>query len=353
MTTTIRYRYNLPQINELRSNGFAIDLSQELLDKISSLSVKVGGPSTISQPVFEKRIPLGPGADRDFSTRNTIVGNNGGCGHNYNNLNRRRNRETREIINGDEWDAMSSFKPTQLRNTEQVNMFDSTRLLLNKLTDKSYATISQQIIAIVKDMEDESSGNDSENKPSVKIAKLIFEIASNNKFYSKLYARLYSELVEKFTEQFQPAVQTCYEQYANQFDTIQYVDADENYEEFCNNNKINECRKAMSMFIVNLTLNEIIEIDTFSELLKKLVSRVYELITQDNKKNEVSEYIDNVALLYNADVLELIPEGKLIIDEEHGDDIESQIMALARSKVTDYKSLSNKSIFKCMDMMNV
>jgi transcriptional/translational regulatory protein YebC/TACO1 len=67
----------------------------------------------------------------------------------------------------------------------------------------------------------------------------------------------------------------------------------------------------------------------------------------DNKKNEVDELTENLVILYKPDVFKEC-ENKLTVN---GYNIEDLIEIIANSKVKDYKSLSNKTIFKFMDML--
>ena len=126
------------------------------------------------------------------------------------------------------------------------------------------------------------------------------------------------------------------------FNHIEYVDPAVNYDAFCKNNKDNECRKSLSMFILNLMKNNIISREKVMNLLLQLLSHVQEFILLENKKNEVDELTENIALLFKTDlVAEIVIDGVTFI---------SIIQKLAKSKTKTYPSLSNKSIFKYMDL---
>ena len=71
-------------------------------------------------------------------------------------------------------------------------------------------------------------------------------------------------------------------------------------------------------------------------LLAQLLSQVKEFIVLENKKNEVDELTENIALLFKAELVEV-------------EDM-TFIQSLAKSKTKTYPSLSNKSIFKYMDL---
>jgi hypothetical protein len=72
-----------------------------------------------------------------------------------------------------------------------------------------------------------------------------------------------------------------------------------------------------------------------------------------DKKNEVDELTENIAILYNKDIydsIENINNKELLIN---GKNIVDTIVMLAKSKSKDYKSLSNKAIFKYMDLVDM
>ena len=80
-----------------------------------------------------------------------------------------------------------------------------------------------------------------------------------------------------------------------------------------------------------------------SELFERLVS----FISIENKKNEVDELTENIAILYNKELFETRSETIA------GESYITIINRLARSKVKTYLSLSNKSIFKFMDLIEM
>jgi hypothetical protein len=135
------------------------------------------------------------------------------------------------------------------------------------------------------------------------------------------------------------------------FKTIEYVDSNVDYGGFCKMNKDNEKRKALGMFFVNLSLNGIISTLTILNITRNLLCQIFTYITEENKKNEVDELTENVALFYKKEFYENEdkPEYELI----KGHTIMEVIEIIANSKVKDYKSLTNKTIFKFMDMIDM
>ena len=90
--------------------------------------------------------------------------------------------------------------------------------------------------------------------------------------------------------------------------------------------------------------------------LKDLLEVIMSMINQTDKKNEVDEITENVAILYKKDIVDSVLDDPDCEEEDYevsGDSIADTITILARSKAKDFKSLSNKSIFKYMDLVEM
>jgi hypothetical protein len=96
--------------------------------------------------------------------------------------------------------------------------------------------------------------------------------------------------------------------------------------------------------------NEIITAHDLKSLLCNLMRQLVDFITEENKKNIVDELTENIALLYNKSLFLDASEEAYFIE---GAPILDSITKLANSKVKMYPSLSNKSIFKFMDMIEM
>jgi hypothetical protein len=135
----------------------------------------------------------------------------------------------------------------------------------------------------------------------------------------------------------------------NLFDTIEYVEPNVDYNKFCKINKDNEKRKALASFFINLMNNNIISKDKIINIIRNLMSKVYTYINQDNKKNEVDELTENIAILYKKELF----NGSIDCESIDNMTISEIIEKLAHSKSKNYLSLSNKSIFKFMDLIEM
>ena len=337
--------YQLKDFTDITFDGFNFNLPEETIQIISSLSLEVGSPTYIKTPVFRKREnPLkftATGSDNipDYFANNTNANAN-------NNFKRKRGNKNMEIINDEDWEALRNFQTTKIEKKEgiETNM-DLIRSYLNKITDKNYVDMKNKIVEILHQMVSE----DKNNEEIFRISSIIFEIASTNRFYSKIYADLYSELIQHF-EPMRLVFQRSFDSFMDLFQNIEYVDPSVNYDQFCKINKTNEKRKALSTFFINLMINHIITKEKIIHIIQNLLMQIYQFISIEDKKNEVDELTENIVLLFKR---ELFVEQDCKTEVVAGMNISELIEFFANCKVKDFKSLTNKSIFKFMDMIDM
>ena len=325
-------RYSLKDINDIIFNGFEISLPNETLSMISELALQVGSPTYIRTPTFYKK---------EHPNKNNGSGsyddNSGGF-----KKNKRGNRSSLDG-NDDDWESIRSFQATKLEQKVGIDaQIDLLRSSLNKMSDKNYNDSYGKITEILNQLIKEETSPEN----MLKIGNAIFEIASNNRFYSKLYADLYTSLIHNY-EIMRTIFETNLNSFMELFNFIEHADPDQDYDKFCKVNKNNERRKAFSLFFVNLKKNGIISESRIIELIYGLFEQLTSFILIENKKDEVDELTENIAILYDKKLFEKC--SNKIVDET----FPQIINRLAHSKVKTYPSLSNKSIFKFMDLIEM
>ena len=329
--TTKTLRYTLEQVEDIIFKGFDYEISEEVIQKISSLAMQVGSPDYVKTPVFKKR-------ENPMKVEPTSTVKEQGK--------KRRGNKAIEVLNDEDWDSIRTFQTTKIEAKVGIDAdFDSIRGFINKMTDKNYIEMRNKIVEVIEKLVAENSESDLSG-----IGSNIFDIASSNKYYSKIYAELYSDLSSKF-EFIKSKYQENFNKFAELFDNIEYVDPNENYDRFCEINKINEKRKSLAMFYINLMYCGVISKTEIMQITRNLLAKVYEYISVENKKNEVEELTETIAVMYKKDLYE----------DDEGDDYEQIegytigeiIEKIANSKVKDYKSLTNKSLFKFMDLIDM
>jgi hypothetical protein len=338
MSVDIR-KYTLCDFNTITFNGFKFDFPENTLQTISEIALEVGSPNYVKTPIFQKRTP---NVKNDTMNKETDPGKN----MERDNHKKRRNNKSMEILNEDDWETLRTFQTTKIEQKVGLDaQIDLLRSNLNKMTDKNYQDIKSKIIDIIENIIKENVGNED----MTKVGTIIFEIASTNRFYSKMYADLYTDLINKF-DVMKNIFQNNFNNFINLFDTIEYIEPNVDYTKFCKINKDNERRKALASFFVNLMNNNIISKIKIVNITRDLMNKIYTYVNQDNKKNEVDELSENIAILYKKEILLDMQNEYELIDNMT---IPELIEKLAHSKSKNYLSLSNKSIFKFMDLIDM
>jgi hypothetical protein len=312
------YFYSYADIEQISFNGFNFTIPPETLSIISSLAVKVGSPAYVKTPVFQKREPLISQSSAPPPIR------------------KRRNKEVAD------WDSPPPPVMSVLAQKEGISAdINQIRVCLNKVSESTYNDVLAQLKTILT-----ASIEVANEEEMNKISESIFEIVSNNKFFSRLYANIYTELLRSF-----PTLNAIfvdnYDSHLSLFKNVEYVDPDTDYNKFCANNVINERRKAVSAFFVNLAINGTIPHENIGNLLKELVESVLTQMVQPNKSNEICELIENIAILYNPSITQEV----VILHGEVPHTVAEIIKMLSKTKMKTYPSLSSKAIFKCMDLV--
>ena len=325
-------RYSLEQFENIIFNGFDYQIPDETMEIISNLAMQVGSPNYDRTPVFKKR-------DNPMKVEPTAAAVQKDNGK------KRRGKAT-EVLNDDDWDSIRTFQTTKIEaKTGVEGDFDSIRLFINKMTDKNYIDMRNKIIEVIDKIVSEISETDLTN-----IGTNIFEVASSNRYYSKIYADLYTDLSQQY-DFIREKYQENLKQFIGLFTNIEYVDPNENYDRFCEINKINEKRKSLATFYINLMNNGIISKSEIMQITRNLLADVYKFISLENKKNEVEELTETVALLYKKELYE--DDDGDEYEQIEGYTISEIIEKIANSKVKDYKSLTNKALFKFMDLIDM
>lgn len=325
-------KYNLQDFTNISFAGFDFVVPENTMALISTLSIEVGSPTYIKTPIFQKR-DISDNVNA-FTSSTSIKPS----------LNKKRRGNKGMEITTDEWESIRTFQTTKIEQKTGIDgKIDQFRLMLNKLTDKTFLDIREKVIVIMNELIE----SDVSEEDLTKIGTTIFEFASTNKFYSKIYAELYAILISNY-EFLRPVFDKNFNSYLDIFNHIEYVDPDKNYDRFCEINKLNEKRKAVSMFFVNLSVTKIIPKESIMEILCKLLKMVWQYVNEDNKKNEVDELTENIAIFLNKEIINTT--AHLLGNDKT---IKETISYFANSKSKDFKSLSNKAIFKYMDLIDM
>lgn len=328
MTATIsmqsQTRFTLEDINKIKLKGFDMKLPENTIAMVNKLAQLVGSPEYVRTPVFKKRISnpnanananyeAGPRRGEKFGEQ----GNNNNTG-----------------ITEADWEALKNYKVTETvpkDRTEDEQIKRDIITELRKTTDKNYdaqkTTIMELLTKVVKD-----------NYESV--AKDVFGVCTGNKFYADVYANLYMALCE-VNDAFKIILDNCVDnEYFAQFGQIKNVDPNEDYDLFCENNKQNELRVALSVFLMKILPQEKAE-----EMITKLLDGIFAEFNKKNNIYVVEQYSENVCEMVSA----YFKKYKKFMNGSITESISNISMIQPRA----VPSITNKIVFKFMDLEEI
>jgi hypothetical protein len=135
------------------------------------------------------------------------------------------------------------------------------------------------------------------------------------------------------------------ENYKNDVHKIKFVDPNTEYDKFCDNNKLNDKRKALSMFIVNLMKKGVIEKSVVSEIILYLEDIVAKNVDIENMVYEIEEITENLFILVTESAVDFKGTGVW-------ETIMSNITLFSKYKAKEHLSISSRAIFKYMDILD-
>ena len=385
----ITHRYDLPDYAAFMNMGFDLKLPDDVLKSVSELADLVGAPTYVKTPVFPVRSELGSSAGTGDATTGTgyhiagssantfqsriggggggdtfitrqssssAHGGNGGNGGTGATITRQRNAS--QQIPNSEWETILAFQKTEIQKKEGIELsIDNIRSYLNKLTDKTYTAMLSNILKEIAALFTASTDDKSEEHNTVavmnRIASSIFTTASSNSFYSEIYARLFRDLMAEYAV-FREIFEKNLASFMSLFETIEYCDPKKNYDKFCDINKANEKRKAMSLFIVNLMKNGIVEKKHVLAIMRQIQELMYTNMRQEGKTNEVDELAENLYIMvkHSHSVLKTATaSADTEVAELFAQRLE-QIVEISKLKIKSKPSITNKTIFKHLDMLD-
>ena len=335
MTTTspvkITKQYGILDYDDITNAGFLCNLSQETLDIISKLSEQVGAPTYIKTPIFLKK-----------ENRSISGGGGGGIGGGGGGFKKNKNKPSE--ITDDDWEVIRAFQTTQKHVSEGIQKnVDNIRGYLNKITDTNEEAMTKDIKAEISQLIE----HDTSDENMMKIGYSIFNIASSNSFYSALYARLFKSLMSDY-DIFKKIFEDNFKEFMNLFESIEFVDPKKNYDKFCEYTKTNDKRRAMSLFVVNLMINNIISEDEIIEIIKQLQTLISSYLRKPEKANEVEELTENLFIIVTKSKDYLGKDQTKLSWESIIKNIE--FVTVLKPKMKEYPSITNKTIFKHMDI---
>lgn len=243
-------------------------------------------------------------------------------------------------------DLLTSDKKVEFKDRTTVEKVGPEKIMidirgtLNKLSSKNYDTQRDLLISYMNDLV-----NTNDESYLINCSNYFFEVASKNKFYSEMYASLYTEL-NKLYPIFEERKEQFMVECIDNLNNIAYVDETIDYEMYCKNNKLNDIRRSMNMFLINLYKNN--ECNLLHVL--KMIDLIQDKISQNKDDKEqvhiIEELTENLFLFYS----ELAKQLKNHPSWEKNNKFISEY---STCKPIDHPGLTPRIKFKYMDIMDI
>lgn len=311
MNNQIR-RYELLDINNIIDGGFQYTLPPSTLNIIEDLVKEVGNPDYQKTPIF--------------------------------NMKKKNNKKKNfKDIPDEDWITIRQFQKTNIEKqaNEMELLLDNIKKCLNKITEKTYDTIKDEIFVNIND-----SFIIENNENNLKqIWNTIYNISSSNNFHLEIYIRLIKEIKNKYKE-FQTFLNEEFNLYEKSF-LSNIIDIDKNindltYEELCSYNLEKSTIESQTAFFVMCLMHELIE----EELLTNLLNDLYSKFLNKIKNKDTSVIASDIVHIIQI----IIKNGKNYFSEEKINNIKETTSSILLLNRKDNPGYTQKAKFILMDL---
>lgn len=308
--------YTLKDIENISWNIVDKNILPETVSIINLLADQVASPSYDKTPVFN---------------------NNASSNKSF------KKKKKYSEVNDEEWEAIRNFQKTELVKSEGIQKeIDNIRSLINRITEKTYPIIVEKLTEKLNSFDESITSSENISK----IGSTILDMATSNSFNSKTYAKLCSYLSENYIFM-KNIIDTNLKEFMNLFETFETVDPAENYDKFCEINIVNDKRRAMSLFLCNLYVNNIIQFEFIENIVFSLYTRIQNNMNDESKKLEHDELSENILIIISNISISLIKNNST------WEPFIKYITVISSINTKEVKGISSKCKFKHMDIKSL
>ena len=249
-------------------------------------------------------------------------------------------KHSNKKLSTDNWNNVKNFKPTTFVKKEGLDKnINIIRINLNKITNKNYDILSVRILDEIDIIHEKNV----EHFNTIK--KLFIDTVCNVNIYSEIYVMLYRSIIEKYDNTLFN-INDDYTVLKDELLNIKVIDSKMNYDDFCKNNKNNERKRSLSLFYINLMKQELFPKEDIINLILDNQTYNFNMINAINNSDIVDEICENLFILIkNA--------FDYIKDDDKYSLIYNNIVSITKLKKSENNSLTTKSKFKHMDLIDL
>ncbi len=254
------------------------------------------------------------------------------------------NYKKKRHYNQKKYEIDPNFKATVLKKREgHEKIWAGIKSLLNKLTDTNFKSLEPELFVKLNEIINEYDEDIIEKTKKILINDMVW-----NPGQSKCLSTLFTNILtnEKYKKVFGNTLDTLIKDYDDIITNISYKEiSSEDYDAFCELNRINNLRRSMGMFIINIMKNKLIEKDYILNIIKYFQDMLFKSLLEEGKKVLVDEITENLYIL--------LVNGKMELSE-HKDwnNIINRVTEITKKIVKDNPSFTSRSKFKHMDILD-
>lgn len=192
-------------------------------------------------------------------------------------------------------------KETKMERTEalaitkivkQPGLLSDLFKLLNKVTDKTYEKLKDEVINIIMNAENASEVCDN-----------FFKIVNANSFHCHLYAKLYHAVIEK-DPKYKNILRAKTTEYMKTFDNVVFVSSNEDYDAYCLYIKHIGSIKNFTLFLVKCFNEKVLDLSDIGAIIQCFQENILSNISKSHETYKNETYTSNIHTLIKEMYLE-------------------------------------------------
>ena len=219
-----------------------------------------------------------------------------------------------------EW-KRPTFKATVFAEVDDTQaLINDIRVGLNKIKEANCdENIAMFIEKIDKIQESIDFGDDCELTDKMQqVFDTIYTICISNKMFSKIYATVLVRLCQNYSSHFNKMLETKMVEFLATMQNIVDVNANDNYDAFCEFTAKNTTRKNMTNLFCEIAKfgeYENIQVATIVKMTTDLLNQILESVELVEKQKEVEEITENIVIIFSHFEKELKGQFKPIFEQ--------------------------------------
>lgn len=236
-----------------------------------------------------------------------------------------------------------NFKPTEMKKKEgHEKIWAGLKSVINKLTEANYNSLEPEVFTRIDEIR-EYEDDIIEKTKRMLINDMVWNLGQSN-CLSTLFINIIKN--EKYKDIFNNALDTLIKDYDDIITNISYKEINtEEYDDFCEVKRINNLRRSMGLFIINVMKKEAIDKDYVLNIINYFQDMLFKSILEEGKKVLVDEITENIYML-------LVNGKDVLSTHKEWNNIVNKVKEITKKIVKENPSLTSRSKFKHMDVVD-